>query len=228
MFPSCRLGPFAVVLAVAAGLALEAQAAEPSVWGATPLDQGQWGVWGTLGAPDVEGGARFGLSSVADVGARLRLSGGTGATMGGFGVTMSGLTRLRLARLGDWEVALQAEPGLNIHGSAQHWAPLVKAKADKAANLVALDLGLPAVTASTWLTPSLLLAVGLAAPLRVYVLPEATLEVPVLLQVATEAKVSGHWSALAGGELGGNFYGPGAGAATADWSWRLRLGLGWR
>jgi len=226
MIPSIRFGFLAaVVLAV---LARPVQATEPALWGATPLDQGQWGVWGALGAPDVEGGARFGLSSVADVGARLRLSGGTGATMGGFGVTMSGLARLRLARLGAWEVALLAEPGLNIHGSAQHWAPLVKAKADKATNLVAFDLGLPAVMASTWLTPSLLLAVGLAAPLRLYVLPEATLEVPLVLQVATEAKVSGHWSALAGGELGGNFYGPGAGAATADWSWRLRLGLGWR
>ncbi len=226
--PSTRLFLIGLCLLVGTLAGQPVALAEPALLGATPLDQGQWGAWGALGAPDIEGGARFGLSSVGDVGARLRLSGGTGATMGGFGVGVAALGRLRVARIADWDVALVAEPGLFTHSSAQHWAPLVKAKADKATNLFAFDLGVPALQASTWLTPSLLLAVCLAAPLRIYVLPGATLEVPIVLQVGTEAKVSGHWSALAAGEVGANFYGPGAGAAAGDWSWRLRLGLAWR
>lgn len=201
---------------------------QPSLLGAATLDRGDWGGWVAIGVPDLEVGARFGQTSLTDLGGRLRLSGGTGSSLGGFGATGTALVRLRAARLGGWDLAITAEPGLTGHAAARTWAPYVAAHRPGNTGLFGIDAGVPGVVASTWLSPTLHLTVGLSAPLRVWIAPEPTLEVPILLHVSGEARVEGRWSALAAGEVGTTFYGPGAGSPASDVVWRLRLGIGWR
>lgn len=92
---------------LAANLAWAVPAA-PSVIGARPFDRGAMGLWATAGVPDVELGARWGLSSAFDLGARLRLSYGTGSHIGGFGSSAAALARLRVASSGGWDFAVTA------------------------------------------------------------------------------------------------------------------------
>lgn len=209
-------------------LALPAQASAPSLIGARPLDRGDRGWWLQVGYPDLEIGGRLGQSSVSDVGARLRLSWGTPSTAGGFGVSVAMLGRLRMAQLRGWDVAVQAEPGLFLHGGVVDWAPLRKTRPGSNENLLGLDFGVPAIEASRWLEPSLHVAIGLAAPLRLHFLPEPTWELPLLLRAHGEWLVNAAHSALLGVELGHSFYGPGAGSPASEWVCRLRLGVGWR
>lgn len=200
----------------------------PSVIGALPFDRGEQAVWAATGAPDTEGGVIWGLSSLADVAARLRLSYGTGQHMGGFGATASAVLRVRIAEIAGWHVGLVSEPGAYVHSGAQQWAPYVKAGTPRETALLGVDLGLPALMASSWLTPAVHVAVGLAVPVRVHLGPEPTLEIPALLKIAAESPIDSTWSGVAGADIGTSFFGPGAGAPTAEMTWRLRLGVAWR
>lgn len=203
--------------------------APAAVIGAQPFDRGEMGLWANLGVPDVELGARWGLSSAADLGARLRLSYGTGSHLGGFGSSAALLARLRVAQWGGWDVALAAEPGVLVHAGVQDWAPLAKAGQKGATTaLLGVDLGVPAVLASTQLPGDLRLALGLAAPAQIQFSPETTLVWQVVARAQLAKAVDQRWSALVGAESGTVFYGPGAGAPTAEPLWRLHVGVSWQ
>jgi hypothetical protein len=219
-----RWGCAAMLLLAAASV----QADQPSLIGARPLDRGDRGWWLQVGYPDLEIGGRLGQSSVSDLGARLRLSWGTPSTAGGFGVSAALLGRLRMAQVRGWDVAVHAEPGLFLHGGVVDWAPLRKTQPGSNQNLLGVDFGVPAVEASRWIDPTLHVAVGLAAPLRLHVLPEPTWELPVLLRAAGEWLIAKRHSALIGLEIGHSFYGPGAGSPASEWVYRVRVGAGWR
>lgn len=207
--------------------ALPAQAAPASVVGARPFDSEQMGLWAAVGAPDIELGARWGVSSVWDAGARLRLSYGTGSQLGGFGSSVAALLRLRVATMAGWDVALAAEPGVFVHAGVQDWTPLAKAGDKGTTALLGVDLGGPAVVASTALPGNSLLSLALAAPALVHLGPEPTLVWQVLTRAHVAMPVAARWTILAGGEVGTAFYGPGAGSPAADLVWRLSLGVSW-
>lgn len=216
-----------LLLAAAASSALAAPA--PRVVGARTFDAGAMGLWVSAGVPDVELGARWGVSSVADLGPRLRLSYGTGSHLGGFGSSAALVARLRLAALAGWDVALTAEPGAFVHAGVDDWAPLAKAgKRGATTALLGVDLGVPGLVASTQLAGDWLAAVTLAAPVQIHLSPEPTVAWQVLARLQALKAVDRHWSALAGGEWGTAFYGPGAGAAAAEPLWRLYVGVSWQ
>lgn len=214
---------------LAANLAWAVPAAPAHVIGARPFDRGAMGLWATAGVPDVELGARWGLSSAFDLGARLRLSYGTGSHIGGFGSSAAALARLRVASLGSWDIAVTAEPGVFVHAGVEDWAPLAKAgQKGSTSALLGVDLGVPAVVASTRLPGELSVALGLSAPVQLHFAPEITVAWQVIARVQVAKAVDRHWSALAGGEFGTTFYGPGAGSPTAEPLWRLHVGVGWQ
>lgn len=214
--------------ALAICTALPAQATPASVIGARPFDREQMGLWATIGAPDVELGARWGVSSVWDAGARLRLSYGTGSQLGGFGSSAAALLRLRIASWAGWQVALAAEPGVFVHAGVQDWTPLAKAGKSGNSALLGIDLGVPSLVASTELADQAVLSFAVAAPAFVYLGPEPTLAWQVLTRAQVQLPVAPHWSVLGGGEVGTAFYGPGAGSPSADPLWRLSLGVSWQ
>lgn len=210
-----------------------AAAAEPgALIGVRPLDAGERAVWATAGLPDFEFGAVFGQSSLSDIAGRMRLSYGDGQQIGGFGVAAAAVLRVSVANLQGWSVGLVSEPGVFVHSGAVNWAPLDKARAvhagNLATNLFGVDLGLPALTIGRWLTTELHAAVGIAAPIRLHMTPEVTLELPFLLKIALEYAVAPKWSLLGGAEVGTSFYGPGAGQPAWATTARVRLGVGWR
>ncbi len=225
---------FSVVMALAAcALSTAAHATPSAVVGARTLDHGQWSGWAAAGLPDFEFGALFGLSSTADAGGRLRLGYGTGQALGGFGAAAAGVLRSGFATAGPWAFAVQCEPGVFVHGGTPTWAPYAKAGNKASQTLFGIDAGVPSLVASMRLamptngtspTP-IHLAVSLGAPLRVYLAPEPTLEVPVVVKLAAQYALSGQWALLAGADLGATFYGPGGGAPTWSVESRFRLGV---
>lgn len=217
-----------VSLAVSAAVATPAKASVASVVGARPFDREQMGLWAAIGAPDVELGARWGVSSVWDAGARLRLSYGTGSQLGGFGSSVHALLRLRIASWAGWDIALAAEPGVFVHAGVQGWTPLVKAGQAGTAALLGVDLGVPSAVASTTLAGNAVLSLGLAAPALIHLGPEPTLVWQVLSRAQVAVPVAPRWSVVGGGEIGTAFYGPGAGSPAADPVWRLSLGVSWQ
>lgn len=210
-----------------------ARATPTAVIGARPLDHGQWSGWAAAGLPDFEFGALFGLSSTADAGGRLRLGYGTGQALGGFGAAAAGVLRSNFATAGPWAFAVQSEPGMFVHGGTPTWAPYAKAGNKGSQTLLGIDAGLPSLVASMRLAmptngttaAPLHVAVSLGAPLRVYLAPEPTLEVPVVVKLAAQFALSGPWALLAGADLGATFYGPGGGAPTWSVESRFRLGV---
>lgn len=212
-----------------AWLATPALAAPARVIGARTFDAGEMGLWASAGIPDVELGVRWGLTSAVDLGPRLRLSYGTGSHIGGFGSSAALLARMRVASAAGWDIAVTAEPGVFVHAGVQNWAPLAKAgQWGSTSALLGLDLGVPAVVASTQLPGELALALGLSAPVQIHFAPELTVAWQVLARVQVAKPVDQHWTALAGGEFGTTFYGPGAGSPTAEPAWRLHVGVGWQ
>ena len=134
-----------------------------------------------------------------------------------------------MATLAGWDVALSAEPGVFVHAGVEAWAPLAKAgqKASTSA-LMGVDLGVPAVVASTQLPGDLTVALGLAAPVQIHLSPEPTVAWQVLARLQAAKVIDGRWHALAGGDFGTTFYGPGAGSPTAEPLWRVHVGVAWQ
>jgi len=204
-----------------------AAAAPPSVVGALPYDKGDHAAWVAVGAPDLELGVVWGLSTLSDLGARLRLSYGTGERLGGFGASAQAIARLRVAAAGGWDVALVAEPGLFAHADASEWAPLAHS-GQKSTGLWGVDIGVPAVVASSWVEPTLLVSAAVAAPLRVLFGPEPTVATPLAVRTAIAQVLDREWAIVAGGEVGAVLYGPGAGQPAGALMWRARVGVQWQ
>ncbi len=226
-------GLIGVCAAVALCGASLADAAPVTVIGARTLDRGDWAGWAAAGLPDFEFGALFGLASTADAGGRLRLGYGNGQTVGGFGAAAAGVLRSSFASAGAWAFALQAEPGVFVHGGTPTWAPYAKAGKKGAQTLMGVDVGVPALVASVQLAAPtdraaaapLVVSLSVGAPARVYFAPELTLELPVFFKVAAQYGLTGPWSLLAGADLGATFYGPGGGSPTWSVESRFRVGV---
>ena len=95
------------------------------------------------------------------------------------------------------------------------------------AALLGVDLGTPALVASTELAGKSVLSLALSTPARIHLGPEPTLEWLVLTRAHVAVPVDRRWSILGGGEVGTAFYGPGAGSPAADLVWRLNIGISW-
>jgi len=191
--------------------------------GADTYDQGESANYVSIGAPDLEYGRMIGLTSLADVTARVRLTWAQHTRVGGFGVGLGTDWRMRFAALGGWQVAAVGKPDLALHLGARDHPALA---APSTTNTAAICLGNPGLVAGWEGDLPARFSVGVHAPLTVYVAPDVTLAVPVYLSIGAEATFAGVVP-LAQIDLGTTFYRLGA-RSDEEVFVRLRLGIGWR
>lgn len=218
-----RPGTALAVLACAVAIASPAAAHADALVGADALDRGEHAVYAVAGLSDVEFGAMFGLSSLADVAPHVRFVYGQGTRVGGFGVGVGTSFRFRFAGLSGWRIAALVEPEILFHQGVRDHPPL--GQPGSTSSIVALQLGTPALVASRKVGDAHV-AIGLKAPIGLYVAPQASVFLPLVLHVAGEAPIAGSLTALALCDVGTVLYGSG-GAEDAEVFLRLRAGIGW-
>ena len=196
-----------------------------SFFGARTIAQGQTALWLTAGLPDVEIGALYGLSTLADFSPTVRFNYGRGLRIGGGGATATARFRMKFAETHGWTIAVSGEPGLTLHLSAQDHPPTTSAGAQS----VVLTPIAGAITADRLLTPSLRLNVGLRAAVGFFLVPESLVHTPIQGQVGVELHVTKDLFLLAQVDLGVDLYSQYS-APVSDASrffTRVRLGLAW-
>ncbi len=207
----------------ALALTVPARADAASFLGAQTRAPGERAMYATLGIPDAELGATFGLNSLTDVTPRLRLQYGRGTELGGAGLAVGAGVRFQVARLAGWTIALTAEPEVSLHVGARN-SPMVVS--GSSANTLAFGVGVPGVVADRALNHGVRFIAGVRAPITVYALPGWTLNVAVFGQVGAEFLLGDDLVMLALVDVGADLYGPGAATGSALF-FRSRVGLGW-
>ena len=203
----------------------DSTAATFSFLGAETLEPGQSTVYGTVGVPEIEVGAGFGLNSLVDVTPRLRLQFGRGMRIGGLGLSAGVAARMKVARTHGWTIALVAEPELGYHvGGKDH--PPVASDATQDNKTFSASLLAGGVVADRMLVPGTRLLAGIKAPLTFHLAPTTVMNVPLLLELGMEVEVGQQLFLLARFDGGFDFYGPG-GTPGRRPHVRVRVGLGW-
>ncbi len=191
--------------------------------GADTFDQGESANYVSLGAPDLEYGHIVGLTSLADVTARARVTWAQNTRVGGVGIGLGSDWRMRFAALGGWQIAAVGKPDLALHLSARDHPAVAP---PSTSNTAAICLGNPGIVAGWDGDLPARFSVGVHAPLTVFVAPQATLAIPVYLSVGAEATFASVVP-MAQVDLGTTFYRLG-GRDDSEVYVRLRLGVGWR
>lgn len=212
----------ACLLAASVGLFAAAPAHAAAVIGAANFDQGDFALYGSAGLPDLEVGGVIGINSLFDVAPRLRLQYGQATRVGGLGFGLGAALRLRVAGADGWQVAFVSTPDVAVHLDAEDHPPVTKSPS----TVLALRPGAPGLVVSRVLGEGLTAAIGLEAPVTVFVQPRVSLMVPLLLTAGVEAALTPQWSLFVHGEVGTAFYGPG-GRSDSETLLRLRLGVAW-
>lgn len=211
------------LLAAACTVAWPRSASAGSFVGAETFDQGERASYVTVGVPEAEFGHVIGLTSLADVTARARLTWAQSTRVGGLGLGLGTDWRMRFAAIGGWQIAAVGRPDLAIHMGARDHPPVT---APNTSNTVALGLGNPGLVAGWNGALPLQVSVGVHAPIAVFVAPQVSLAVPVYLALGAQATFAGVVP-LAEVDLGTTFYRMG-GRRDEEVFVRLRLGVGWR
>lgn len=195
---------------------------DASLFGASTLAPGSRAAYVTVGLPDIEVGAGFGLNSAADITPRLRLQYGRGTRLGGFGTAVGAQLRMKIARSNNWTIALVSEPELSLHFYGKDNPPT-------------LSTGLPSlafsplaagIVADRLVLSDVRIIAGIKAPLTFYVTPEWVMNVPLIAELGVEAEVADNLKLVTRFDAGADFYGPGGIAGTQSY-FRIRVGLGW-
>jgi len=216
------LGIPLLCMAVVLVLPAIATANEVSLFGAETLRPGNKAAYVTVGLPDVEIGAAFGLNSTSDVTPRLRLQFGRGTRLGGAGVAVGAQLRMKVARAARWTFALVSEPELSLHLYPNAHPPTTTSGMPSLA-ISPLAAG---VVADRLVLPEVRVIAGLKAPLTFYLQPEWVMNVPLIAELGVEAKVGNNLMVLTRFDAGADFYGPGGVAGTESY-FRVRVGVGW-
>lgn len=199
-----------------------ASATDFSVFGATTLPAGSFGAYATVGLPDVEFGAVFGLNSIADITPRVRLQFGRSTRLGGFGVAAGTQLRMKIARSSRWTIALVAEPEVSLH----LWGTNLPPTTTSGVPAFAVSPFAAGVVADRQILAGVRLTAGLKVPLTFYLRPEWVMNVPLIAEVGVESTLTQGMMVLARVDAGADFYGPGGLPGTESY-FRVRVGLGW-
>ena len=199
-----------------------AVAADYSVMGAQTLAAGRHATYVTVGLPDAELGATFGLNSIADISPRLRLQYGRGTRIGGAGVGVGAALRMKLARARRWTFAALAEPEVSLHLWGND-VPPTTTTGMPALSIAPFAVGL---VADREVLPGVRIVAGLKLPVTFYVQPEWVLNVPLIAELGVETELSRSLILLTRVDTGVDFYGPGGLPGSAPY-FRVRVGLGW-
>lgn len=213
----------AVVLAVVAASAPDVvSATDFSFFGATTLAAGSHAGYVTVGLPDAEIGAVFGLSSIADITPRLRLQYGRSTRVGGFGVAAGTQLRMKFARAARWTFAVVAEPEISVH----MWGVDHPPTTTTGVPALALSPFAAGLVADRQVLSGVRLTAGIKVPLTFYLSPEWVMNVPLIAELGVESALAPGMVVLARVDAGADFYGPG-GLPGVESYFRVRVGIGW-
>lgn len=219
-----RCAIWAVALLVAAALVpADVHATPVSFLGARTLAPGQQTAYATVGVPDMEFGATWGLNSLTDITPRLRLQFGRGARFGGGGLGLGASIRMHLWQLGGWALALAAEPEVQLHLYSRDHPPVVGEASTQSFAISPLATGL---LFDRPINNAVSLTGGVKVPLTFYLAPERVLNVPLIAELGCEVEITRNLYLVTALEGGVDFYGPGGDPGWAPY-FRGRIGLGW-
>ena len=200
-----------------------ASAADFSFLGARSLQPGTQTAYATVGVPDLEMGATWGLNSLVDITPRLRLQFGRGTRVGGGGLALGATLRMRIASVGGWMFALAAEPEAQVHLYSKDHPPTVT---DEDVQSVAISPVAGGIVVDRELLDGVRLVAGLKVPLTFYVSPTFVVNLPLVAELGCEARIADGLYLVTRIDGGVDFYGPG-GAPGSELYFRGRIGLGW-
>ena len=195
---------------------------ELSFFGAQTVAEDASALYVTAGVPDVEIGAIYGLSSLADVTPRVRFQYGRGTRIGGGGLSVSSAFRMKFAEWSGWTIAVIGAPEVGLHLYGVDHPPTTKSSPQSfrvtpfAGSLIADRLMLP----------SLRLILGLEAAIGFFIAPEFVLHTPLVAQIGAELRVTERLFLLARFDTGFDFYSQ-SGRPSSDVYLRARVGIGW-
>ncbi len=224
----CPIPRLATILALTAALLLAAGSASAndySFLGARSLQPGSRTAYATVGIPDLEMGATWGLNSLTDLTPRLRLQFGRGTRVGGGGLAVGAALRMRLARLGGWMLAVVAEPELQLHLFSRDHPPVADADGEGVQSFGISPVA-GGVVVDREILPDVRFIAGLKVPLTFYLAPTWVVNVPLVAELGCEARIADNLYLVTRIDGGVDFYGPGGDPGTALY-FRGRLGLGW-
>ena len=219
---SIEVAPTLFVACVMLLMPMSAFGADYSVFGAETLPAGRYAAYATVGLPDLEVGASFGLNSVADVTPRVRLQYGRGTRIGGGGLALGASLRMKIARTSAWSIALVSQPEVSLHLWGKDHPPTTTTSIPA----LAISPFAAGVVADRVVLEDVRVTAGIKVPLTFYMRPEWVMNVPLIAEIGVESKVADNILLLARIDTGVDFYGPGGLPGTAAY-FRLRAGLAW-
>ena len=225
MRPIYRLHTTLAALATLLLMTGPVSAEDFSFLGARSLQPGSRTAHVTVGIPDLEMGATFGLNSLTDLTPRLRFQFGRGTRVGGGGVAVGAALRMRLARAGGWMLAVVAEPEVQMHLFSRDHPPVSGAAAEGVQSFGISPLAGGSVVDKEILSDVRFIA-GLKVPLTFYLAPTWVVNVPLVAELGCEARIADNLYLVTRIDGGVDFYGPGGDPGSALY-FRGRLGLGW-
>lgn len=193
-----------------------------SFFGARTIAEDAAALYATAGLPDVEIGAVYGLSTLADVTPRVRFQYGRGARIGGGGVSLSSAFRMKFAEWQGWTFAVLGTPEVALHLYGVNNPATTKSSPQTfrvtpfAGSLVADRLVLP----------SLRLILGLEAAVGFFVSPEVVLHTPLAVQLGAELRITERLFLLTRFDTGFDYYSQGSRPGSEIYL-RARVGIGW-
>ncbi len=216
------------ILALFAALLLSAGTASAndfSFLGARSLQPGSQTAYATVGIPDLELGATWGLNTLTDLTPKMRLQFGRGTRVGGGGLALGAALRVRVARWRGWMLAMVAEPELQMHLFSRGHPPMVTAQ-DESVQSFAISPLAGGVVIDREVISDVRFIAGLKVPLTFYLAPTWVVNVPLVAELGCEARIADNLYLVTRIDGGVDFYGPG-GATGSELYFRGRLGLGW-
>ncbi len=220
LIATVAIATWAIAPTIASAAAPEA---DFSYFGGRTLAAGDSAAYVTIGLPDAEFGASFGINSVADVTPRARIQYGHGARVGGVGFGVGTQLRMKVIRGGGWTAAIVAEPELTVHLFGETHPPTMTAGLPSIA-FAPLSAG---IVADRQLLSDVRVIAGIKVPLTFYLRPEWIVNVPVIAELGVESQISRGVTLIARVDTGADFYGPGGLPGTRSYL-RLRAGIGWQ
>jgi hypothetical protein len=202
--------------------AFDAQFAAPdvSVIGAATLPEGERALVVSAGLPDVEVGWLVGLSSLADVQARIRFQYGRGVRVAGAGTTVGATFRLRLAESSGWNLALISDPEVTLHFFGKDHPPT----RDTTSTMLALSPLAGGLVIDRLLHPDVRLAISCQTSVGMIISPEIVLHVPIIAGIGGEFRITEVLWLFTKFDTGADLYGPGGDPGSRAYL-RARVGI---
>ncbi|MCO4760014.1 MAG: hypothetical protein KC502_00800 [Myxococcales bacterium] len=222
-----RLLAFLAVMTIALPSLAQSSASDSwvddmSFFGARTVAEDATALYATAGFPDVEVGAVYGLSSLADVTPRASFQYGRGARVGGGGLTLGAAFRMKFAEWQGWTIAVVGTPEVSLHLFADDHPPTTSAGTQSL--LITPFAG--SLVADKLLLPSLRFIVGIEAAIGFFAAPEMLVHTPLVVQLGAELRVTESLFLLARFDTGFDIYSQSSRPGTATYL-RARVGLGW-